>query len=122
MDRIDRAGVPGHEEVLEEVEVFINAMTRSFPEQPNHLYKQQLDQLLTNVERLVRNGNISQILRDRVKNKATHLRERYHRLLLVNIGEDGVENQQTVIKYKHKKHNNKPGNSYYDIDKSHLKF
>ena len=27
-----------------------------------------------------------------------------------------------LIKYKHKKHNNKPGNSYYDIDKIHLEF
>ena len=80
MDRIDRNGKLGHEEVLEEIEIHLNALTRSFPEQPNALYSQQLQQGSINEERLVNNVNISQFLRDRVKNKLNELNDKYQSL------------------------------------------
>ena len=118
MIRIDRNGTLSHEEVLEEIEIHLNALTRSFPEQPNALYSQQLQQGSINEERLVNNVNISQFLRDRVKNKLNELNDKYQSLTAG--GEINSNDLDNLSKYSHKEKKNRPGNSRYLIDKENL--
>ena len=93
---------------------------RSFPEQPNALYSQQLHQASINVELLVNNANISQFLRDRVKNKLNELNDKYQSLTAG--GEINSNDLDNLSKYSHKEKKNKPGNSRYLIDKENLEF
>lgn len=118
MDRIDRNGTLGHEEVLEEVEIHLNALARSFPELPNTLYRQHLRQAEINVERLVSNANITQILKDRLTNKINELNDKYRSLTV----DGGKKSNDLPSKYNIKEKKNKAGNSRYLIDKEHLEF
>ena len=58
--RIERNGVLGYEEVLEEVELFLSALGRSFPEQPDQTFSQQLHQADINIQRLIQNATITE--------------------------------------------------------------
>ena len=95
MDRISRAGTLGHEEVLEEIEIFLNALARTFPDQPNQSYQQNLNQAATNVQRLIQNGNLSQTTCDRVQEKLTELCNRYSLLQTNNSVSEQSSNESS---------------------------
>jgi len=107
-DRIDRAGTRGYEEVFEEIEYFVDGLSRTTPDERNDQFFVQLGQAKTNLNRI--KDVITQDLFNRVQRKIDILY--YNNNNEVEHGSESFKLQKIV--------NGKPGNNCYDIDKDYL--
>lgn len=57
MDRLGRAGAAGHEEILTDIELLVDGLHRSFPEEFQQRLENLVNQASLNLERL-RNGYV----------------------------------------------------------------
>eukprot|EP00111_Clytia_hemisphaerica_P021598 TCONS_00063515-protein len=114
-DRIARAGTLGHEEVLEDIELYIRGLARSFPETKDPEFEKKLNQANVNVQRLAQ-GNTNEANVQRVHGLVSRLKSRYNALPLASV------NEEKNSRYSKKTVSGKKGNNPYDIDITHLKF
>ena len=119
-DRIQRAGAVGHDEVLIQIELFINGLHRTIfteGEQYNERYENMAIQATANLERLRRSPHISHARFITVENKLHDITAKLGELKATQLGE---ETTSTTLDSLLKVQNGKKGANKYDIKKDNL--
>ena len=123
-DRIQRAGAIGHDEVLIQIELFINGLRRSLfteGEQYNERYENMANQATVNLDRLRRSPHVSHIRFSTVERKLIEINEKIALLKEAQaLQKSEATGGEYETNYLPKVSNGKKGVDKYAISKDNL--